>query len=88
MKIEGEEKYFTAQDAKKVSMEMRNNKLNEELDEIYKLINDTRFNGKYIITLNKVIDKEIQIFLENKGFDVKTFAGNQWDPSGETKISW
>lgn len=88
MRIEGEEKYFTAKDARKVSMEIRNNELNKELDEIYKLINNTRFNGKYVITLNKVIDKEIQNFLENKGFNVKTFIGNQWDPCGETKISW
>ena len=86
--IEGEQKYFTAQEARAVSMEIRDNRLNEELDEIYNKINDARFEGKTSITLNRFIDKLTQEFLERKGFTVKMFSGTQWDPCNDTTISW
>jgi len=86
--IEGEQKYFTAQEARAVSMEIRDNRLNEELDEIYNKINDARFEGKTSITLNRFIDKLTQEFLEKKGFTVKMFSGTQWDPCNDTTISW
>lgn len=88
LKVEGEQKYFTAQEARAVSMEIRDNKLNEELDEIYSKINDARFEGKTSITLNRFIDKLTQEFLERKGFTVKMFSGTQWDPCNDTTISW
>ena len=88
MRIEGEQKYFTAQEARAVSMEIRDNRLNGELDEIYDKINDARFEGKTSITLNRFIDKLTQEFLERKGFTVKIFSGTQWDPCNDTTISW
>ena len=87
-RIEGEQKYFTAQDARAVSMEIRDNRLNKELDEIYGLINEARFEGKTAITLNRFIDKYTEEFLRNKGFTVKRFSGTQWDPCNDTTISW
>lgn len=87
-RIEGEQKYFTAQDARAVSMEIRDNRLNKELDEIYRLINEARFEGKTTITLNRFIDKYAEEFLKNKGFTVKMFSGTQWDPCNDTTISW
>jgi len=87
-KIEGEQKYFTAQEAREVSMKIRDNRLNEELDEIYGLINDARFEGKTAITLSRFIDKLTQEFLEKKGFTIKMFSGTQWDPCNDTTISW
>ena len=87
-KVEGEQKYFTAQEARKVSSEILNMQINKELDEIYRLINDARFEGKTTITLDRFIDKLTQEFLERKGFTVKIFSGTQWDPYHETKIYW
>ena len=87
-KVEGEQKYFTAQEAREVSNEILNGQMNEELDEIYRKINDARFEGKTSITLNKFIDKLTKEFLERKGFTVKMFSGTQWDPCNDTTISW
>ena len=88
-RIEGEQKYFTAQDARKVSDEINQQLQNNELDEIYKEINDARWRGDIsAITLNRFIDKYTEEFLRNKGFTVKRFSGTQWDPCNDTTISW
>ena len=89
MRIEGEQKYFTADEARQVSDEISFNKTKEELDWIYKLINDARFDGKRSITFsNKSLMKSTKIFLENKGFKISYFYGDQRDPADDTTISW
>lgn len=87
-RIEGEQKYFTAQDARVVANEIKNGQMNQELDKIYKKINDARFEGKTAITLNYFIMESTEEFLKNKGFTVKMFSGTQWDPCNDTNISW
>ena len=87
-KVEGENKYFTAQEARAVANEIQNGQMNQELDKIYKRINDARFEGKTYITLNYFIMKSTEEFLRNKGFTVKMFSGVQWDPCNDTTISW
>ena len=52
VKIAEEQKYFTAQEAREVSNEIVSNKMNDELDWIYDLINEARFKGKYEITFS------------------------------------
>lgn len=89
MKIECEDKYFSAEDARRVSDEVRKNKTNEQLDWIYKLINDARFNGKRSITFsNKTLYESTTEFLKNKGFKITHFYGDQRDPADDTTISW
>jgi len=88
-RIEGEEKYFTAQEARNIANEILDKQFNEELDAIYELINNARFDGKMsIIMHNKRISVISQQFLRNKGFTVKIDNGTQWDPCDDTIISW
>ncbi len=88
MRIEGENKYFTAQEARMVANEIQNGQMNKELDEIYAKINEARFKGNTSITLNYFIMKSTEEFLKNKGFTIKVFHGCQWDPATDTTISW
>ena len=89
MRIEGEDKYFSAEDARKVSDEVIKGKVESELDWIYKLINEARFEGKRAITFsNKSIFGSTKEFLESKGFKVTHFYGDQRDPADDTTISW
>ena len=89
MRIEEEQKYFTAKEARDVSDEIRNGQMIEELDEIYGMINDARFDGKTAIKFsNKTLRKSTKEFLESKGFKVSHFVGTQWDPANDTTISW
>ena len=88
VKIE-EQKYFTAQEAREVSNEIVSNKMNDELDWIYDLINEARFKGKYEITFsNKSLMKSTKEFLKTKGFKISHFYGDQRDPADDTTISW
>ena len=89
MRVEGEDRYFSAKDARRVSEEVSKNKTNEQLDWIYKLINDARFEGKRSITFsNKKLFESTKDFLEGKGFKVTHFYGDQRDPADDTTISW
>jgi len=87
--IEGEQKYFTAKEAREVSNEIASNKMNEELDWIYSLINKARFEGKHeVMFSNKSLMKSTKEFLKAKGFNISHFTGCQWDPADDTTISW
>lgn len=89
MWIEGEDKYFTADDARKVSEEISTGRMHQELDWIYEKINEARFNGKRSITFsNKTLFESTKEFLKTKGFEIKHFCGCQWDPVDDTTISW
>lgn len=89
MRVEGEETYFTAEDARRVSEEVAKNKTSEQLDWIYKLINNARFDGKRSVTFsNKTLLVSTKEFLERKGFKVTHFYGDQRDPADDTTISW
>jgi hypothetical protein len=89
MRVEGEEKYFSANEAREVSNEIANHLMNEELDWIYGLINKARFDGKYEVTFsNKTLRKSTKEFLTSKGFKISHFYGDQRDPADDTTISW
>mgnify|MGYP007012483038 CR=1 FL=1 len=89
MEVKGEQKYFTATEAREVSNEISSNQMTEELDWIYKLINEARFNGKYEITFSyKTLRKSTKEFLKSKGFKISYFFGDQRDPADDTTISW
>lgn len=89
MKVEGEDRYFTAKDARRVSDETNQQLQNNELDAIYKEINDARFRGQHSVKFidRKFMDRTI-LFLKEKGFKVDHFTGCQWDPANDTTISW
>lgn len=89
MRIVGEQKYFSASEAREVSNEIANNLMNEELDWIYELINEARFDGKREVTFsNKTLRKSTKEFLISKGFKISYFYGDQRDPADDTTISW
>lgn len=89
MKIEGEQKYFTAEEAREVSDEINSDRMKDELDWIYNLINEARFEGKHEITFsNKTLMKSTSEFLKSKGFKISHYSGCQWDPADDTTISW
>lgn len=89
MQVEGEQKYFSANEAREVSNEIANHLMNEELDWVYKLINEARFDGKYEVTFsNKTLRKSTKEFLISKGFKISYFYGDQRDPADDTTISW
>lgn len=89
MKIEGEQKYFTAEEARQVSNEINSENMNRELDWIYDLINNARFEGEHSITFsNKTLMKATSEFIKAKGFKISHFSGTQWDPADDTTISW
>lgn len=89
MRIEGEQKYFTAKEAREVSDEINSDRMKDELDWIYGLINEARFEGKNEITFsNKTLMKATKEFLINKGFKISYFFGDQRDPADDTTISW
>lgn len=84
-RIEGEQTYFTAKDARKVSDEVSSSRITAEIDEVYKLINDARWEGENKVTLlkKKLMDSTIK-FLEEKGFKVKIECVQTYN----TIISW
>jgi hypothetical protein len=89
MKIENEQKYFTAEEARQVSDEVNSESMKHELDWIYNLINEARFNGDHSITFsNKTLMKATSEFIKAKGFKISYFSGTQWDPADDTTISW
>lgn len=89
MKIEGEQKYFTAEEAREVSDEINSGRMKEELNWIYNLINEARFEGEHSITFsNKTLMKATSEFIKSKGFKISHFSGTQWDPADDTTISW
>lgn len=89
MRIEGEQKYFTADEARQVSDEINSERMKEELDWIYNLINEARFEGKHEVTFsNKTLMKSTTEFLKGKGFKISYFYGDQRDPADDTTISW
>ena len=88
-RIEGEQNYFTAEEARKVSEEISNGNMHKELDWVYGLINDARFKGERQITFsNKTLYNSTKEFLKSKGFKISHFSGTQWDPADDTTISW
>jgi hypothetical protein len=89
MKIEGEQKYFTAEEARQVSDEINSENMKKELDWIYDLINNARFEGEHSITFsNKSLMKATSEFIKSKGFKISHISGTQWDPADDTTISW
>ena len=89
MKIENEQKYFTAEEARQVSDEINSENMKKELDWIYDLINNARFEGEHSITFsNKPLMKATSEFIKSKGFKILHFSGTQWDPADDTTISW
>jgi len=87
--IEGEQKYFTANEAREVADEINSDRMKDELDWIYNLINEARFEGKHDVTFsNKSLMKSTSEFLKAKGFKISYFCGTQWDPADDTTISW
>lgn len=89
MKVEGEQKYFTAKEAREVSDEINSGRMKDELDWIYSLINEARFEGKHEVTFsNKTLMKSTSEFLKAKGFNISYFFGDQRDPADDTTISW
>ena len=88
-RIEEEQKYFTAEEARKVSKEISNGNMHKELDWIYGLINNARFKGEYKITFsNKTLYNSTEEFLKSKGFKINHFYGDQREPADDTTISW
>ena len=89
MKVEGEQKYFTAEEARQVSDEINSENMKKELNWIYDLINNARFEGEHSITFsNKTLMKSTSEFIKAKGFNISHFSGTQWDPADDTTISW
>lgn len=88
-RIVGEQNYFSAEEARKVSEEISNGNMYKQLDWIYSLINDARFDGECKITIsNKTLYNSTKEFLKSKGFKISHFSGTQWDPADVTTISW
>ena len=84
-----DKKYFSAKEAREISDTINSDKLKDELDWIYDLINEARFEGKHEITFsNKSLMEATKEFLKSKGFNIKYFYGAQWDPVDDTTISW
>lgn len=76
MRIEGEDRYFSAEDARRVSNEISTGQMHEQLDWIYKLINEARFDGKREVTFsNKTLFETTKDFLKSKGFKISYFFG-------------
>ena len=89
MIIENEDKYFSAEDARKISNEISTVQMHQELDLIYNKINYARFSGKRSITVsNKTLFESTEDFLKNKGFKITHFYGDQRDPANDTTIYW
>ena len=65
MRIEGEERYFSAEDARRVSNEISTGQMHEQLDWIYKLINEARFDGKREVLIKHCLNLQ-KIFLSQK----------------------
>ena len=88
-RVEGEQKYFTAQEAREVSNEVSSQMMKNELNYIYGRINDARFNGDTSVTFsNKDFMKSTKEFLKYKGFEISHFYGDQRDPANDITISW
>ena len=88
-RVEGEQKYFTAQEARAVSKEVSSQMMNNELNWVYEKINNARFSGDTSVTFyNKDLMKSTKEFLKNKGFDISHFYGDQRDPANDITISW
>lgn len=88
-KIEDEQKYFTAEEARQVANEVNSESMKRELDWIYDLINNARFEGKHSVTFsNKTLMLSTIKFLKSKGFEISHFSGSQCDPADDTTISW
>ena len=83
------EEYFTAEDARVVSNEVCAKQQKEKLDWIYKLITKACYHGKHFVTFsNTSIEEATRKFLEDKGFKVSHFSGDQLEPAEYTTISW
>ena len=83
------EKYFTAEEARKVSDIILSDAIKKELDYIYKKIDIARHNGKRSISLfNESFCERTKEFLKEKGFNVNQYYGDQRDPYLEIIISW
>lgn len=87
--IVGEDTYFSAEDARRVSDEQRRSIDNAELDKVYKHIDEARWKGENKVTIYDFnLRGSTKKFLEDKGFEVKHWRGSQWDPCNNTIISW
>ena len=83
------DEYINANEARQISDDICNNKLKEELDWVYALINKACFEGKHSVKFsNKTLALSTIKFLKSKGFTTAHFSGSQWDPADDTTISW
>lgn len=81
--IVGEQKYFTAEEARIVSDEQRKSIITKEIDSIYKEIDKARWDGDRCIYLKDTcLQDETMVFLKNKGFKIK------FDPYNDIKFFW
>ena len=82
-------KYFTAEEAREISDAINSDRMKDELDWIYNLINEARFECKHEVTFSdKTLMKATSEFLKAKGFKISYFFGDQRDPANDTTISW
>ena len=81
--------YFTAEEAREVSDSVNSKMFEDELNWIYKLIDDARFKGLHAVTFsNQTLMSATIKFLKAKGFKISHFSGTQWDPADDTTITW
>ena len=67
-KLLNKEIFFTSAVAKSKTTTVRSKKLEAEMIEMYRKINEAISNGEYKITL--IVTKDQKVFLQNKGFYV------------------
>ncbi len=83
------EKYFTAEEARKVSDNILSDTIKKELDYIYNKIDIARNNGQRSISFfDESFCERTKEFLKEKGFNVNQYYGDQRDPYLEITISW
>lgn len=81
--------FFDAQTAKEWSIHVQSGQLKNELEYIYKEINNSINKGERECTFsNKNFSSQAENFLKDKGFKVSHFYGDQRDPANDTTISW
>lgn len=81
--------FFDANTAKERSVNIQSGMLQNELEYIYKKINNSINKGERECTFSdENFSSQAEDFLKDKGFKVSHFYGDQRDPCNETTISW
>jgi len=83
--------YFDAEYAHKMTDEIANGKLQEDLDKVYKYINSAMSKGEYRCVID-FGNRTISDFLINKlkasKFKIDVWHGDQRDPANDLIITW